>query len=217
MSLITEEQVELQSIEWFKELGYEYKDGYEIAPEGANPERDDFRQVILEERLRSALIRINPDIPSQIINNSMPEIINPDISSLLSCNREMHKLVTKGLKVSFNQNNEEIVNRLKLIDFENIDNNDWLVVNQFEIQGDKRLRRPDVLIFINGMPMGVIELKNPADEQADIWSAYSQLQTYKDNIPDLFNTNGVLVISDGVQARMGSLSASEERLCAGGQ
>lgn len=211
MSLITEEQVELQSIEWFKELGYQHKDGYEIAPEGVNPERDNFRQVILEERLRSALIRINPDIPNQTINNSIPEIINPDIPVLLSCNREMHKWITKGLKVSFMQDNQEIGKRLKLIDFDNIENNDWLVVNQFEIQGDKRLRRPDVLVFINGMPMGVIELKNPADEQADIWSAYSQLQTYKDNIPDLFNTNGVLVISDGVQARMGSLTASEER------
>ena len=211
MSLITEEQVELQSIEWFKELGYQYKDGYEIAPEGANPERDDFRQVILEERLRSALIRINTDIPNQTINKSIPEIINPDIPVLLSCNREMHKWITKGLKVSFMQDNQEIGKRLKLIDFDDIENNDWLVVNQFEIQGDKRLRRPDVLVFINGMPMGVIELKNPADEQADIWSAYSQLQTYKDNIPDLFNTNGVLVISDGIQARMGSLTASEER------
>ena len=211
MSLITEEQVELQSIEWFRELGYQYKDGYEIAPEGVNHERDNFRQVILEERLRSALIRINPDIPNQTINNSIPEIINPDIPVLLSCNREMHKLITKGLKVSFMQDNQEIGKRLKLIDFDNIENNDWLVVNQFEIQGDKRLRRPDVLVFINGMPMGVIELKNPADEQADIWSAYAQLQTYKDNIPDLFNTNGVLVISDGVQARMGSLTASEER------
>ena len=211
MSLITEEQVELQSIEWFKELGYQYKDGYEIAPEGVNPERDDFKQVIFKERLKSALIRINPDIPNQTINNSIPEIINPDIPVLLSCNREMHKWITKGLKVSFMQDNQEIGKRLRLIDFENIENNDWLVVNQFEIQGDKRLRRPDVLVFINGMPMGVIELKNPADEQADIWSAYSQLQTYKDNIPDLFNTNGVLVISDGVQARMGSLTASEER------
>ena len=131
MSLITEEQVELQSIEWFKELGYQYKDGYEIAPEGANPERDDFRQVILEERLRSALIRINPDIPNQIINNSMPEIINPDIPVLLSCNREMHKWITKGLKVSFMQDNQEIGKRLKLIDFDNIENNDWLVVSQF--------------------------------------------------------------------------------------
>ena len=99
MSLITEEQVELQSIEWFKELGYQYKDGYEIAPEGVNSERDDYRQVILEERLKSALIRINPDIPNQTIQNSIPEILNPNIPGLLNCNREMHKWITKGLKV----------------------------------------------------------------------------------------------------------------------
>ncbi|MDA9997494.1 type I restriction endonuclease subunit R [Gammaproteobacteria bacterium] len=211
MSLITEEQVELQSIEWFKELGYQYKDGYEIAPEGGNPERNDFRQVILEERLRSALIKINPDIPNQTIQNSIPQILNPNIPGLLNCNREMHRWMMKGLKVTFMEDNDEVGRQLKLIDFENIDNNDWLVINQFEIQGDQRLRRPDVLVFVNGMPLGVIELKNPADVHADIWSAYNQLQTYKDNIPDLFNTNGVLVISDGVQARMGSLTATQER------
>ena len=211
MSLITEEQVELQSIDWFKELGYQYKDGYEIAPEGVNPERNNFRQVVLEDRLRSALIRINPDIPNETINNSIPQILNPNIPGLLNCNREMHKWITKGLKVTFMQDNQEVGKQLKLIDFENIDNNDWLVVNQFEIQGDQRLRRPDVLVFVNGLPLAVIELKNPADENADIWKAYSQLETYKENIPDLFNTNSVLVISDGIQARMGSLTANQER------
>ncbi len=211
MSLINEDQVELQSIEFFKEIGYEYKNGYNIAPEGDNPERDDFRKVILENRLKSALVKINPHIPSQTINNSITQILNPNIPSLLSCNREMHKWMTKGLKVTFMQDNEEIGRQLQLIDYENIDNNDWLVVNQFEIQGNQRLRRPDVLLFINGLPLGVIELKNPADENADIWSAYNQLQTYKDNIPDLFNTNGILVISDGIQARLGSLTATEER------
>ena len=210
-ALINEDQVELQSIEFFKELGYEYKNGYDIAPEGDNPERDDFRKVILEDRLRSALIKINPNIPSQTINNSISQILNPNISSLLSCNREMHKWITKGLKVIYMQDNEEIGRQLQLIDYENIDNNNWFVVNQFEIQGDQRLRRPDVLLFVNGLPLGVIELKNPADENADIWSAYNQLQTYKDNIPDLFNTNAVLVVSDGIQARMGSITATEER------
>ena len=123
MSLITEEQVELQGIEWFKELGYQYKDGYEIAPEGVNPERDDFRQVILEERFKSAIIKINPDIPKQTIQNSIPQILNPNIPGLLNCNREMHKWITKGLKVTFMEDNQDIGRQLKLIDFENIDNN----------------------------------------------------------------------------------------------
>lgn len=211
MSLINEDQVELQSIKFFKELGYEYKNGYVLAPEGDNSERDDYRKVILEDRLKSALVKINPDIPSKIIKNSITQILSPNIPSLLSCNREMHKWITKGLKVTYMKDNEEIGRQLQLIDYENIDNNDWLVVNQFEVQGDQRLRRPDVLLFVNGLPLGVIELKNPADENADIWSAYNQLQTYKDNIPDLFNTNSVLVISDGIQARLGSLTATEER------
>ena len=211
MRLIDEDLVELQGIEWFKELGYQYKDGYQIAPEGSNPERDNFEQTILEDRLRSALIRINPEIPEQTINQAIPKILNPDIPGMLNRNLEMHKWITKGFTVTYMKNAQEVGRQLKLIDFENVSSNDWLVVNQFEIQGEKRLRRPDVLIFINGLPLGVIELKNPADENADIWSAYNQLQTYKNDIPDLFNTNVVLVISDFSHARMGSLTASEER------
>ena len=209
--IINEEQVELSTIDWFKELGYEYKDGYEIAPEGIDPERDNFKQVILEERLKNSLVKINSDIPYQTIDESIPQILSPNIPGLINCNREMHKLMTKGLKVTFTEDNQEIGKQLKLIDYENMENNDWLVVNQFEVQGDQRLRIPDVIVFVNGLPLGVIELKNPADENTDIWAAYNQLQTYKDNIPDLFNTNGVLVISDGIQARIGSLTANQER------
>ena len=211
MNIITEEQLELLCINWFVELGYEYKDGHDIAPESNNPERDDFRKVILEDRLKSSLTRINPDIPIETINNASSEILNPNTPGLLQSNREMHKLMTKGLKVTFTDDNQEVGRQLKLIDYHNIENNDWLVVNQFEVQGDQRLRIPDVIVFVNGLPLGVIELKNPADENTDIWAAYNQLQTYKDNIPDLFNTNGVLVISDGIQARMGSLTANQER------
>ena len=211
MSIITEEQLEMLCIDWFVELGYEYKDGHDISPESNNPERDDFRKVILEDRLKSSLTRINPDIPIETINNSTSEILNLNIPGLLQSNREMHKLMTKGLKVTFTEENQEVGKQLKLIDYDNIENNDWLIVNQFEVQGDQRLRIPDVIVFVNGLPLGVIELKNPADENTDIWAAYNQLQTYKDNIPDLFNTNGVLVISDGIQARMGSLTANQER------
>ena len=211
MNIITEEHLEQLCIDWFVELGYEYKDGHDIAPESNNPERDDFRKVILEDRLKSSLTRINPDIPIETINNASSEILNPNIPGLMQSNREMHKLMTKGLKVTFTENNQEVGKQLKLIDYDIIENNDWLVVNQFEVQGDQRLRIPDVIVFVNGLPLGVIELKNPADENTDIWAAYNQLQTYKDNIPDLFNTNGVLVISDGIQARMGSLTANQER------
>jgi type I restriction enzyme R subunit len=211
MSIINEETVELQSIEWFKELDYQYKEGYEISPDGNNPERDEFRKVILEERLRSALIKINSDIPSQKINSSIIQILNPNIPDLFNCNREVHSWLTKGFKIIYMKDDQEVGYQLKLIDFDNVENNDFLVVNQFEVKGDKRLRRPDVVVFINGLPLSVIEFKNPADVKADIWSAFNQLQTYKDNIPNLFYTNINLIISDGVEARVGSLTADQER------
>ena len=211
MSIIDEDQVELQGINWFKELGYQYKNGYDISPEGTNPERDDFRLTILKERLKTTLKKINTDIPDKTIYNSFTQLLNPNIPELVNCNREIHNWITKGLKVTYMKDDQEIGHQLKLIDFENIENNDWLVVNQFEVKGDKRLRRPDVVIFVNGLPLSVIEFKNPADEKADIWSAFNQLQTYKEDIPNLFNTTVNLIISDGVEARVGSLTADEER------
>ncbi len=210
MALITEDQVELQSIEWFKDLGYQYVCGYDIAVDGETPERTDYRSVVLKDRLLSALTRINPDIPKSAIDTALSQLMNPNIPALMSCNRQVHSWLTKGVKVTYQEGNETVGKQLKVIDFDNPENNDWLVVNQFTIHGQKP-RRPDIIVFINGLPLGVIELKNPADVNADIWSAFNQLETYKEDIPDLFNSNGVLVISDGVQARMGSITASQER------
>jgi type I restriction enzyme R subunit len=211
MALISEQKVEDQSVEYFKEIGYQYKDGYEISPEGSEPERDEFKQVILEKRLISALIKINSDIPIEIIHKYIFQLTNPNFTDLLTSNRELHSWLTKGLKITYMKDDQEIGLQLKLIDFDNLENNDFLVVNQFEVKGDKRLRRPDVVVFVNGLPLSVIEFKNPADVKADIWSAFNQLQTYKDNIPNLFNTNVNLIISDGIEARVGSLTADQER------
>ena len=211
MPLVTEDQVELQSIEWFKDLGYQYQCGYDIAVDSDTPERSDYRSVVLRDRLLSALNRINKDIPKSAIDTALSQLINPNIPALMSCNRQVHQWLTKGVKVTYHEENQEVGKQLRVIDFENPDNNDWLVVNQFTIHGDKHNRRPDVLVFVNGLPLAVIELKNAADENADIWSAYNQLQTYKNDIPDLFNYNACLIISDGVYARAGSLSADEER------
>jgi type I restriction enzyme R subunit len=211
MALVTEDQVELQSIEWFKDLGYEYVCGYDIAPDGETPERSDYISVVLRERLLSALTRINPDIPQSAIAVALSKLINPNIPALMSANRQMHSWLTKGVKVTYHEGNHEVGKQLKVIDFDNPDNNEWLVVNQFTIHGQKHNRRPDVLVFVNGLPLSVLELKNAADEQADIWAAYNQLQTYKNDIPDLFNYNTCMVISDGIYARLGSLSANEER------
>ena len=211
MALVTEDQVELQSIEWFKNLGYKYACGYDIAVDGDVPERTDYRSVILKDRLLSALQRINPDIPVSAINTALSQLTNPNIPALMSCNRQVHSWLTKGVKVTFQERNETVGRQVKVIDYDNPVNNDWLVVNQFTIEGQKQKRRPDVLVFVNGLPLAVIELKNVADVNADIWAAYNQLQTYKNDIPDLFNYNTCLVISDGIYARLGSLSANQER------
>ena len=211
MSLIIEEQVENLGIELFQNLGYQYKNGYEIKPDGKNPERDSIRSVILEDRLRSALIKINPEIPKNIIDQNILSILNPNLSSLTSTNKLIHGWITKGIQVNFLKDGDEIGQQLKIIDFNNIDNNDWLVVNQYEIKGIKKIRRPDTVVFVNGLPLSVIEFKNPSDVKADIWSAFNQLQTYKNDISNLFNYNVNLVISDGVEARVGSLTADQER------
>ncbi len=211
MALITEDHVELQSIEWFKDLGYDYACGYDIAPDGETPERTDYRSVTITDRLLSSLKRLNPEIPLSAVDAAFTQLSNPNIPALMSCNRQVHSWITKGVKVVYHEGNQEVGKQLKVIDFENPENNDWLVVNQFTIHGVKQNRRPDVLVFLNGLPLAVIELKNVADAKADIWAAYNQLQTYKTDIPDLFNYNTCLVISDGVYARLGSLSANEER------
>ena len=211
MALVTEDQVELQSIEWFKDLGYQHVCGYDLAFDGETPERTDYRSVVLKDRLLSALTRINPEIPNSAREAALTQLINPNIPSLISCNRQVHSWLTKGVKVTYHEGTQEVGRQLKVIDFDNPDNNDWLVVNQFTIHGQKQNRRPDVVVFLNGLPVAVIELKNAADENADIWAAYNQLQTYKNDVPDLFNYNACLVISDGIYARLGSLSADEER------
>ena len=211
MALVTEDQVELLSIDWFKELGYQYKCGHDIAPDGEEPERTDYRSVVLKDRLQTALIHINPDIPASAINTALSQLTNPNIPALMSCNRQVHQWLTKGIKVTYHEGNQEVGKQLKVINYENPDNNDWLVVNQFTLHGNKHSRRPDVLVFVNGLPLSVIELKNVADENADIWAAFDQLQTYKTDIPDLFSYNVCMIISDGIYARFGSVSADQER------
>ena len=211
MALVTEDQVEQLSINWFKELGYQYKCGYDIASDGGEPERTDYRSVVLQDRLKEALTRINPDMPASAIDTALSQVANPNIPSMMPCNRQVHQWLTKGIQVTYHKGDQEIGKQLKVIDYENQQSNDWLVVNQFTVQGHKHNRRPDVLVFVNGLPLSVIELKNVADESADIWTAFDQLQTYKTDIPDLFHYNVCMVISDGIYARLGSVSADRER------
>jgi len=217
---ITEDQLEQLCLDWFKTIGYEYVCGYDIAPDGDNPERSDYHQIILFERLVSQLQKINPHIPLSVLESVAQQVAKPETPILIKNNKAFHRLLLEGVKVDYHPSprgrgtegeGEKKTDYVQLIDFGNEANNQFLVVNQYTITGSKGNRRPDVIVFINGLPLAVIELKNPADESADIWSAYQQLQTYKDEVSDLFVFNEALVISDGLNARVGSLTANKER------
>lgn len=213
MTHITEDQLEQAALDWFRELGYQVAFGPDIAPppDGITPERDDYRQTILTKRLRTRLQINNPAIPAVVIDDAIHQILAPNLPTVIQINRQFHRWLRDGVKVQYQRNNETVGDQVYLVDFSNSSNNDWLVVNQFSIKGPQHTRRPDIIVFLNGLPIAVLELKNPADEEADIWKAFDQLQTYKEHIPDLFNTNEMLIISDGVTARMGSLTADKER------
>jgi type I restriction enzyme, R subunit len=212
---ITEDQLEQQCLNWFQELGYQYQNGYDIAPDGDTPERDDYHQVTLRQRLIDKISALNPDLPDDTCVDIAKTVATPQTPILIKNNRAFHKYLIEGVPIEYSVIEEgQWVTKhthARLIDFENTANNEFLVVNQFTITGTKGNRRPDVVVFINGLPIGVIELKNPADDHADIWNAYNQLQTYKEEIADLFTFNETLVISDGWTARVGSLTANKER------
>ncbi|WP_116869993.1 type I restriction endonuclease subunit R [Vibrio splendidus] len=218
--MITEEQLEQECIRWFTDQGYLYKNGYDIAPDGDSPERDDYHQVVLKKRLFNQLEILNPELPEETINQVVNTVSTPETPVLIKSNRAFHKYLIEGVPVEYSMFEDGETKtkhtHARLMDFTNPDNNEFLVVNQFTITGTSRHgktgnRRPDMVVFINGLPISVIELKNPADEHADIWHAYNQLQTYKDEIPDLFVFNESLVVSDGWTARVGSLTANKER------
>ncbi len=215
---ILEDHLEQQVIEQLQELGYAYECGYDIAPapDGTRPERPNYQEVRLLGRLRDALIRLNPHLPAPAIEEAIVKL-NGLEGGLLSRNRQFHGFLRDGVPVEFDKNGEIIGERARLADFENADNNDWLCVNQFTIIGPPvggvaHTRRPDVLIFLNGLPIAQIELKNPARLKNDIWEAFRQVQTYKEQIPALYETNEIIAIADGPVARYGSLSADAERM-----
>ena len=209
--MITEDQLEQLCLEWFQTLGYDYANGYDIAPDGDFPERSDYRQIILQDRLIQQLQIINPHIPLATLEAVTQQLAKPETLILIKNNKAFHQLLLEGVKVEFKRDGKAITDYVQLVDFSSVSNNQFLVVNQFTITGSKGNRRPDVIVFINGLPLAVLELKNPADNSADIWSAYQQLQTYKEEISDLFVFNEALVISDGLNARVGSLTANKER------
>ncbi len=209
----TESVVEDAALAWLEELGYAVKHGPEIAPGEIFAERSDptYRDVILERRLRDALVRLNPNLPADAVEDAYRKLTRTDAPSLIDLNRTVHRMLVDGVTVEYRRPDGSIAGaQAKVIDFDDPDNNDWLAVNQFTVADSQHTRRPDIVLFINGLPLAVIELKNPADENATVWSAYQQLQTYQAQIPALFAFNAALVASDGVQARIGALGAGKE-------
>ena len=210
---ITESVVEQAALAWLEGLGYEVLSGPEIAPGELAAERGDpgYRDVVLERRLRQALVRLNPDLPAEALEDAYRKVTRPDAPSLIERNRAVHRMLVDGVTVEYRRADGSIAGeQARVIDFEAPENNDWLAVNQFTVAEGQHNRRPDVVLFVNGRPLVVIELKNPADENATIRTAFHQLQTYQAQIPALFAYNAALVVSDGVQARIGALGAGWE-------
>ena len=208
----TENHVEEAALEWLSELGYRVIGGPEISPDSHAPERTNYAEVILGGRVEQAISRLNPAIPSEALDDALKRLQQTEYPGLTEENRRLHRLLVEGVPVEFYGADGVIKgDHVRLIDFDDPENNDWLAVNQFTVIEHRSNRRPDVVIFLNGLPVAVIELKNPGDENATLEGAFNQLQTYKGEIPSLFRTNAALVTSDGILARIGSLSADLER------
>ena len=194
---MNEEQLENLCLDWFREGGWDVLHGPDIAPDSATPMRSDYAQVVLDKHLFDAFKRINKHIPADQLDTCYEQLkaiaLKPENLDLVTNNRAFHRLLLEGVPVEFkNSDGEPVSDHAFLIDFENLANNQFAVVNQFTIFGTKQPRRPDVICFINGLPIAALELKSPSDENADIWDAFNQLQTYKDEVSDLFIFNEAL-------------------------
>ena len=211
MTRITESVVEEAALDWLESLGWSIAHGPDIAPDSLAAERADYGQVVLERRLRDALAQLNPTLPAEALEDAFRKLNRPEGTSLETRNRSFHRMLVEGVTVEYRADNGAIRGaQARVIDFDVPADNDWLAVNQFTVVENNHERRPDIVLFVNGLPLGVIELKNPADEDATIWTAWQQLQTYKAELPSLFAMNAALIVSDGVEARIGTLTAGRE-------
>ena len=212
MTGLTENEVENAALACLAELGYAVAHGPDIGPEGPAQERGSYDEVLLTGRLREALERLNPHLPAETLEDVLRKVRQTETPSLVEENRRLHRYLVDGVSVEVAREDGSIgSDAARLIDFADPDSNDWRVVNQLTVIEGQNNRRPDMVLFVNGLPLAVIELKNPGDEKATLEGAFNQLQTYKDEIPSLFRANAALMISDGLQARLGSLTASLER------
>ena len=211
MTTMTEADVEQAALDWLHALGWQVAHGPDIAPDTPNAERGDYGQAILERRLRDSLAELNLSLPASALDDAFRKLTRPEGATLEARNRAFHRMVVEGVTVEYRDREGRLRGaQAQVIDFDNPDRNDWLAVNQFTVTENSNTRRPDVALFVNGLPLGVIELKNPADEDATIWTAWQQLQTYKAELPTLFSMNEALMVSDGTEARIGALTSGRE-------
>ncbi|NCB03284.1 MAG: type I restriction endonuclease subunit R, partial [Spirochaetia bacterium] len=214
MSHISENEIEDFTIQLLENLGYEYLYGPDIAPDSSTPQRTSFSEVILHDKVKSAIQRLNNSLPSSVHESAFKELLRINAPDLIANNETFHRMLTEGIKVTYQKDGHERGDLIWLIDFDHPENNEFLVVNQFTVSENNVNKRPDVILFVNGLPLVVMELKNAVDENATIPSAYRQLQTYKAVIPSLFTYNAFLIISDGLEARAGTLSSGITRFMA---
>jgi type I restriction enzyme R subunit len=209
--MMNEQLLENNCLAWFEQAGWDVVYGPDIAPDSSKPARENYNQVVLKDVLTASVNRINPHLPEECIEQVLSAVLKPQSLDLLVNNRAFHKMLIEGVPVQYKKDGKVKHDQAFLIDFEAAKNNRFQAINQFTVQGTKQPRRPDIVCFINGLPISVLELKSPSDEHADIWDAFNQIQTYKEEISDLFIFNEASVISDGFTARVGSLTASQER------
>ncbi|KQE82916.1 DEAD/DEAH box helicase [Acinetobacter baumannii] len=203
--------LELNCLAWFEQTGWNVLNSSELSPDSSNPLRKDYKQVLIESDLHAAFERLNPHLPINCFEQVLQKLNQPESLDLVTNNRAFHRMLLEGVPVTYKKQDDWVHDHAFLVDFNHVHQNRFVVVNQFTILGTKQPRRPDIICFINGIPFAVLELKSPTDENADIWDAFNQLQTYKEEISDLFVFNEALVVSDGVTARVGSLTANQER------
>ncbi len=210
MSGLSESDVENTALDWLADIAWSIASGADIAPDASHAERENYGDPFLPHRLRAALERLNPNLPADALEDACRKLVQPEGASLEARNRAFHRMTVEGVTVEYRDRETVRGDQAKVIDFESPANNDFLAVSQFTIEENKRARRPDIVLFVNGLPLGIVELKNPTDEDATVWTAWQQLQTYKRELPALFAMNAVLIVSDGIEARIGTLTAGRE-------
>jgi type I restriction enzyme R subunit len=209
MTAITEDHIEQIVIQEFIDLGYKYLNGKTISPEGLFQERE-YHEVVLKKRLQKAIAKLNPSIPAEAQEEALRKVLRSNSPNLFQNNYQFHLYLTDGVEIEYRKGNRIVGDKVWLLDYTNPENNEFLVINQFTIIEGNVNKRPDLILFVNGLPLVLIELKNAADENATLHTAFNQLQTYKKVIPSLFHYNELLIASDGWDALYGSLTAPKQ-------